>query len=215
MPEPDLDELVERARTLALSGPRQVLGIAGPPGSGKSTLTRKLVHRLGPELAATAPMDGFHLANSVLGQLKRHDRKGAPDTFDAAGFVALLRRVRDQRPGDDIIYAPTFRRDLDESVGSALPIRADVPLVVTEGNYLLVPDGAWGQVAGLLDQCWFVELPERIRLGRLTARHRKYGSSPDQARARASGNDQRNAEVIEQTRGRADLVVRFETGRRR
>lgn len=187
---------------------RRLLGIAGPPGAGKSTLADCLVAALGP-VAALVPMDGFHLADAELHRLGRHARKGAVDTFDGAGFVALLRRLRE--PGPETVYAPLFRRDLEEPIAGAVPVPATVRLVVTEGNYLLLPDDPWGQVRTLLDEVWYVDLDEEERLRRLTRRHVAYGRSPAEAAARAHGTDQTNAELIARCADRADLVVRVDT----
>ncbi len=193
-----------RARELAGRGRRVVLGLAGPPGGGKSTVAQRIADDLGDRVRIVG-MDGFHLAQVELDRLGRANRKGAPDTFDAAGYVALLRRLRD--PGDETVYAPLFRRDLEEPVGSAVPVAPDVPLVVTEGNYLLVPDAPWGAVRGLLEEAWYVETPRDVRLQRLIARHVAFGRPPAQAEAWALGPDERNAQLIETTRGRADRVV--------
>ncbi|WP_324651051.1 nucleoside/nucleotide kinase family protein [Georgenia sp. H159] len=197
-------DLLERARALAAGGGRRVLGITGAPGAGKSTLAHALVDALG-EQARLVGMDGFHLAEAELHRLGRHDRKGAPDTFDALGYVALLRRIRaaDER----VVYAPVFDRAIEEPIGCAMPVPRAVPLVVTEGNYLLVPDGDWAGVRPLLDECWYVEPPEELRISRLIARHESFGRSPEVARERSLGSDQRNAEVIVATRSRADLVI--------
>jgi len=201
-------DAVARARALAAAGGRRVLGIAGAPGAGKSTLAAKVARALGP-VAVGVPMDGFHLAQAELERLGRADRKGAPDTFDAAGFVALLRRVREQGPGDPVVYAPTFDRTLEEPVAGAIPVAPEVPLVVVEGNYLLLDDGPWGQVRGLLDECWYVEVDDAVRLDRLTARHAAHGKTPEAAHAWARGPDERNAVLVAGTRGRADVVVRM------
>lgn len=150
-------------------------------------------------------MDGFHLAEAELRRLGRHHRKGAADTFDADGFVALLRRLRG--PTADTVYAPRFDRGLEEPVAGAIPVALGVPLVLTEGNYLLVAEGAWSGVRPLLDEAWYVETDERVRRERLAARHVAYGRPPDEAAARAGGVDQANADLIAGTRPRADLVV--------
>jgi pantothenate kinase len=200
----DPDPLVRRARRLASAGERRLLGLTGAPGAGKSTLAGALVAALAPD-AVLVPMDGFHLAEAELHRLGRHDRKGAIDTFDAAGFVALLRRLRD--PGEGAVWAPRFDRGLEESIAGAIPVGPDVPLVMTEGNYLLADTGPWAAVRGLLDEVWYLETGEQVRLDRLIARHMSYGRSPDQAAARARVSDQHNADLIVATRSRADLVV--------
>lgn len=201
----DLAALAARARRLVEPGGRRILGIAGPPGAGKSTLAAALVEALEPAAALVA-LDGFHLAGAELVRLGRQDRKGAPDTFDSAGYVALLRRLRD--PAEDVVYAPEFRREIEEPVAGAVPVSREVPLVITEGNYLLVDQGRWSEVRGLLDEAWYLDTPDEDRLQRLVTRHIAYGKSPAEARAWATGSDQRNAELVSPTRERADLVVR-------
>jgi pantothenate kinase len=202
----DLRGLIDRARRLVEPGTRRILGITGAPGSGKSTLASTLVAALAPH-AVLVPMDGFHLANAQLVRLGRRDRKGAADTFDAAGYVALLRRLRD--PAELLVYAPEFRRAIEEPIACAIPVSRDVPLVVTEGNYLLVDEGPWSAVGQLLDEAWFLEPGEEVRIERLVARHVEFGKSPAEARAWSLGTDQRNAELVQATRGRADLIVRL------
>jgi pantothenate kinase len=198
--------LIERARRLVVPGERRILGITGAPGSGKSALASTLIAALAPQ-AVLVPMDGFHLANEQLVRLGRRDRKGAMDTFDAAGYVALLRRLRD--PAELLVYAPEFRRAIEEPIGCAIPVPRDVPLVVTEGNYLLVDEAPWSAVRPLLDEAWFLEPEEEVRIERLVARHVAYGKPPAAARAWSLGTDQRNAELVQKTRGRADLIVRL------
>ncbi|MFI2646394.1 MULTISPECIES: nucleoside/nucleotide kinase family protein [Micromonospora] len=201
-----LDELVDRARALAADGPRQLLGIAGAPGAGKSTLAERLVAEVGPA-ARLVPMDGFHLAQAELVRLGRDGRKGAPDTFDVNGFVSVLRRLRRLEPTS--VWAPAFRRDLEEPVAGAIEVPPEVRLVVTEGNYLLLRDDPWEEVRTLLHQIWFLDLDAELRVRRLTARHEAYGKSPEQARAWALGSDEANARLVAGTAGHADLVVRL------
>jgi pantothenate kinase len=198
-------ELVDRAGRLAVPGRRRLLGVTGAPGAGKSTLTRAVVKALGPERAVLVPMDGFHLADPTLLAWGRRARKGALDTFDVGGYVSLLRRLRDQT--EEVVHAPEFDRGLEASLGSALPVRRDVPLVVTEGNYLLSTEGGWAEVAGLLDETWYVDVPDDVRIARLVRRREGYGADHDEAVSWAVGSDQANAEVVARSRDRADLVV--------
>ena len=192
--------LVERARTLIVPGERRLLGITGAPAAGKSTLAGSLVAALAPE-AVLVPMDGFHLAATQLRRLGRLDRKGAPDTFDAAGYLALLHRLRDR--AEDVVYAPEFRREIEEPIAGAIAVPHEVPLAITEGNYLLY----WNDVRELLDEVWFVDLDEPTRLARLVERHMAYGRTRAEAEQRTYGSDQRNAELIMATRMNADLIV--------
>lgn len=208
------EELLEQAQALAARGGRVILGITGAPGAGKSTLAERLVAALGPELAVLVPMDGFHFADTVLHDLGRHARKGAHDTFDGGGYAALMRRISQQGSeldaiGEDIIYAPMFRRDLEEPVGSAIPVRRDVPLVVTEGNYLLLQEHPWTLARAVVDETWFVAPAEEQRMGWLIDRHMRFGRSADEARERSMGSDQRNAELIASTAPYADRVIRL------
>jgi pantothenate kinase len=200
----DFAALLDRARQLAASPTRRILGLTGAPGSGKSRLAGELVDALGP-VAVLVPMDGFHLAEAELKRLGSHDRKGALDTFDAGGFVALLRRLRETT--EPTVYAPTFRRDLEEAIAGAICVPSNVPLVVTEGNYLLSPDGAWAGVRGLLDEVWYLQPDDDDRLDRLIRRHMEFGRDVEAANARARGNDQRNADEIAATMTLADLIV--------
>lgn len=213
--ECSLDDLVERARALIVPGERRLLGLTGAPGAGKSTVAEYVVAALnsatGARTSAAAavlvPMDGFHLANSVLRALGRADRKGAPDTFDGAGYVALLRRLREGDP-NETVYAPEYRREVEEAIGSAVAVPAGVRLVITEGNYLLLELDAWPRARALLDQVWFLDVDDRVRIDRLVRRHEAFGKPPEAARAWTLGSDQRNADVVAATRSRADLVVR-------
>ncbi|EYR62060.1 pantothenate kinase [Actinotalea ferrariae CF5-4] len=203
----DLGGALTRARGLAAAGGRRLLGIAGAPGAGKSTVAQAVVEALDRD-AVLVPMDGFHLAQAELERLGRADRKGAPDTFDAGGFVALLRRLREQGDRDGVVYAPRFDRAVEEPVAGAIPVGPDVPLVVVEGNYLLHDDGAWADVAALLDETWYLETDDALRVERLVARHAAFGKPAEAARTWALGPDQRNADLVARGRERATVVVR-------
>jgi pantothenate kinase len=200
-------ELLARAARL---GPgRHILGITGPPGAGKSTLAAELVERLGPDTAVLVGMDGFHLDDEILRAHGNLDRKGAIDTFDGDGYAALLERIAAAQPGDPALYAPRFDLAREVSIGGAGEIPSVVPLVVTEGNYLLAESGAWPRARAALSEVWFLDLDDETRLAQLIARHRSFGRSDDDARQRALGSDETNARLILSTRRRADLVVRW------
>jgi pantothenate kinase len=193
---------VARATALVAGG-RALLGIAGAPGSGKTTLAAHLAAAVPGSVHV--PMDGFHLADVALDRLGRRDRKGAPDTFDAAGYLALLRRLRAAERGP--VYAPMFERDLEQPLAGAIPVPPEARLVVTEGNYLLLPDEPWPAVAAELTEVWFCDLREDLRLRRLVDRHVRFGKPPDVAEEWVRRVDGPNAERVAATRERADLVV--------
>ncbi len=202
----DLEPLLRRVDDLrARAGDeRVVVGVTGSPGAGKSTLCDALVAALGDD-AVLVPMDGFHLAQAELERLGRADRKGAPDTFDAAGYLHLLRRLRAR--DDAVVYAPRFHREIEEAVAGAVPVPREVPVVVTEGNYLLLDDPAWTPVRAELDEVWFVGPDEALRLERLIARHVAHGRSPEAALEWVTRNDEANARLVAATAARADLVL--------
>jgi pantothenate kinase len=200
------DEAIERARTLASRGRRTLLGITGPPGGGKSTLAQAIADELADD-AVLVGMDGFHIAQAELERLGRRDRMGALDTFDGAGYVALLRRLR--AATEDVVYAPEFRREIEEPINAAVAVPRDVPLVITEGNYLLVDEDPWSAVRELLDEAWYVVQDEDRRLRLLIARHIEFGKEEEYAREWVMRSDQRNAELIATTQARADALVRI------
>ena len=197
-----------RARELIKRSGRVLLGLVGPPGSGKSTLAAALQAEFAG-VSQVVPMDGFHLANVELERLGRRDRKGAPDTFDAAGYAALLRRLLVQAD-DEVIYAPEFRREIEEPIANAIPVFARTQLVITEGNYLLLAEEPWAQVRGLLDEIWYVDVDDALRVERLTQRHVQFGRSADEAAAWVASTDDPNARLIETSRARASFVFRWD-----
>jgi pantothenate kinase len=211
MPSPELPVVpaayVHRIRDLLQDGQRKLLGLVGPPGAGKSTLAQAL-HQVFADVSQVVPMDGFHLANVELQRLGRSGRKGAPDTFDAAGYAALLRRLRAQRP-DEIVYAPEFRREIEEPIAGAIAVLPQTQLVITEGNYLLLDQGPWAEVGALLDDVWYVEVDDGLRTTRLTQRHEQFGRSPQEATAWVAQTDEPNARLIAATRPHAKLVFQW------
>ena len=201
------DAALAEAASLASGPGRRLLGLTGPPGAGKSTVSAALMAALPAGSAAVVPMDGFHLAQAELERLGRADRKGASDTFDSAGFVALLERLRARQ--DAVVYAPEFRREIEEPIACALPVPREVPLLLIEGNYLLLDDGDWARVLPLLDACWYVDLDNDLRVSRLVARHVAHGRTPAAAQEWVTRSDEANARVIAATRGRAQRLVRW------
>lgn len=201
--------LVDRAESLLHRSGRAVLGITGPPGSGKTTLTSALLYALGSRLGADAvghlPMDGFHLADVQLDRLGLRDRKGAPETFDVDGYVAALARLHSSPAS--ALYAPGFERDLEQPIAAAVAIPPSARLVITEGNYLLLPDGGWQHVRPLLAEVWFVGVDDVVRRSRLVRRHEEFGKAPDAARVWVDEVDEPNARLVAATRATADLVV--------
>ena len=197
-------DVLVRAQALAGGASRRILGITGAPGAGKSTLAWRLVDAL-DGAAVLVGMDGYHLAQAELERLGRAERKGAPDTFDAAGYVALLRRLR--APDAGTVYAPEFRRAIEEPVAGAVAVSPGVALVITEGNYLLLDTEPWSTIRGLLDEVWFLAPDDETRRAWLTARHCRYGRTVAQATERTTGSDERNARLIAPTASRADLIL--------
>lgn len=204
-----LESLAAEAIALGESSPRAVLGIAGSPGAGKSTLVAEVLGRItercGPGWAAHVPMDGFHLADDQLRRLGLLDRKGAPETFDPAGYAHLLERVRTETEAD--VYVPGFDRVLEQPVAGALVVQPVARLVITEGNYLLLDDPPWLRVRRAIDRVWFVAAEEQLRIARLTARHVEFGKSASAAQAWVADVDERNAVRVAPSRLAADRVI--------
>lgn len=205
-----IQALVQAAIAAVPTEGRGVLGIAGAPGAGKTTLAETIVREVaracGPEWVAHVPMDGFHLADVQLARLNALGRKGAPDTFDADGYAHLLQRLHTDHTS--WIYAPGFDRDLEQPVAAAMVVPPAARLVVSEGNYLLLDVGAWPQARAAIDEVWFVAGDEQVRLERLVRRHVEFGKGLHDARTWVEAADEPNAQLVAASSARADRHVR-------
>jgi pantothenate kinase len=188
------------ALVAALAPGRVLLGLSGAPGAGKTTLASSIAARHG---APVVPMDGFHRPEAELRALGRLEAKGAPDTFDAEGYAALLGRLRD----GGTVLAPAFDHGRPDPIPQAIEVPASAGLVVTEGNYLLLDQPEWRAVRARLDVVWHLVTDEATRVERLVRRHDDSGKPPEQARAWVERVDQPNAVLVEAAESRADLVL--------
>jgi pantothenate kinase len=205
MDSPEIAEAVDALRARLQPGTRTILGITGAPGSGKSTFAEWIGQQFDPGVAVVVPMDGFHLGNAIIDGTPLRQRKGAIDTFDAGGYLALLRRLVQR--DEPVVYAPEFRRTLDEPVAASIAVPAEVPLIVTEGNYLLMEQEPWKDIRAQLDEVWFVDTPPALRLSRLVERHVSFGMDRAAAEAWANGPDEANAVLIQACRPTADRII--------
>lgn len=206
---PPLDDLIERVRALRSEpGERVILGIVGAPGAGKSTLARALTVALNenaPGTAVQVPMDGFHLADVQLERLGLRRVKGSPPTFDDVGYAVLLERLRRDR--QRTVYAPDFEHAVEQPIAGSINVEPSVGMVITEGNYLLLPDGAWPRVRAACHEVWFVAVEDAIRVPRLIARHIQVGKAPEAAEEWVMRNDEANARLVLASAAGADLTV--------
>jgi pantothenate kinase len=189
-----------------------IIGVVGAPGAGKTTLVEQLMEHLNtgnaqPESQrhAHVPMDGYHLADVELIRLGKLDRKGAPDTFDAHGYAALLRRLGESRRA--VVYAPGFERSLEQPLAGAIPVYPSASTILTEGNYLLLDEPGWREVRKQCTEIWYCDQDDDLRVERLTARHIRFGKTPAAAAEWVQQVDEPNARLIRSTRERADLLV--------
>jgi pantothenate kinase len=201
-----IDALADHLIRRSLDGQRQIIGIVGAPGVGKSTVAERVAERLGAS-AVVVPMDGFHLSNAVLDGLGLQQRKGAVNTFDGGGYVSLLRRLRAR--DEPVVYAPRYERGIEEGIVASIAIPRDASFVLTEGNYLLVDEQPWFALKELLDESWFIDTSDETRVARLIERHIRFGRNAEDAESWANGTDAINARRINSTRGDADQIIQW------
>lgn len=188
---------------------RFILGITGYPAAGKSSISERLAkgvnRRIAGETAAVVPMDGFHYSNDKLQQMGLLELKGIPDTFDALGFVDLLKRLRHGTA--EKVYCPLFDRSIEASIEDALIIRRWQRLCIVEGNYLLLDKEPWNKCREYCDEVWFLNTSIETILPRLYARHQQGGRTPESARAKVESTDLPNARLIEPTKQHATRLI--------
>ncbi len=212
-PEAALARLVAHALEMESSagGKRIAIGLAGGPGTGKSTLAAELVAMLNaakPGSAAYVPMDGFHMKHAKIEAMGATDRKGAPHTFEGAAFFNFLSHLK---TADAPVSGPGYSRKIEDTVDDAFTVPAEVKVLVVEGNYLLLTEGPWAGVKPLLDYSVFVHVPREIVRARLLKRHGEEGLfSEERNRAHIERNDLPNYDVVEGTRERADVVFEMD-----
>ena len=198
----------------AADGQRIAIGLAGGPGTGKSTLAAELVTMLNavrPGSAALVPMDGFHMKHAKIEAMGATDRKGAPHTFEGADFVSFLHHLKH---ASEPVSGPGYSRKIEDTVEDAFTVSADVRVLVVEGNYLLLTEGPWAGVKALLNYSVFIHVPRELVRARLMKRHGEEGLfTEERNRAHIERNDLPNYDLVEQSRDRADVIFDLDVDR--
>ncbi len=192
---------------LAETDGRLIVAVAGPPGAGKSTMSDYLLHAInkgGEAPSIVVPMDGFHLDDAILDRRGLLGRKGSPPTFDCAGFAVLLQRLKQ---ADGEVFIPVFDRSLELSRAAASVVGPEHRVLLVEGNYLLLDQQPWAQLAPFFDLTVYLDVPFDELERRLTDRWLGFGFDAEAARNRALSNDIPNAELVVAQSRKADFVV--------
>ena len=196
-PTTDIAALAALLAARAEGGTRVIAALAGAPGSGKSTVAERLCDALNSRragLAAVLPMDGYHYDDLHLVPAGLRPRKGAPETFDVGGFYHTLKRLRAR--DEAFVAVPVFDRDIEIARAGARMIPAEVPIIIAEGNYLLLGQEPWARLRPLFDVAVLVDVPEEVLRARLTARWRHYNLTPDEIVWKLDGNDLPNGRFV-------------------
>ncbi len=188
---------------------RYLLGLAGSPASGKSTFSAQLVEGINRELnknvAVVVPMDGYHFSNEILDEKGLRPLKGIPATFDAQGFVDLIKKLKSET--NKSVFAPLFDRSIEASIENGIEIAPHHEIIVSEGNYLLLDEKPWNELRNLFDEIWFIDATEEKLMPRLLARHKECGRNPEESKAKIESTDLPNAKLIDATKSRAHRVI--------
>lgn len=194
--------LISRLSEVPVVQKRRLIAVAGPPASGKSTLAHDLAQSIAD--SCVVPMDGFHIDNAILQDRQLLDRKGAPETFNVAGFKHLLSRLRQE---EEVLY-PVFDRASDCAIAGAGLVKAKTTTIIVEGNYLLLDQGDWRQINAIWDFSVYLSVPFPVLRDRLMQRWHVHGLSPEQARQKVDGNDLPNAVTTAEHLVPPDLIFR-------